>query len=137
MHLVMRSLRARGQWSMLSRRNKARIFGLVHETAERYGVKVYRFQNVGNHLHLLVKVPSRQAWQAFIRVLSGAIAFWVTGARKGISKKFWDTLAFSRIVSWGRDFEGLKTYFVKNLLEALGIPREDQLLKPLPRGPDR
>jgi len=122
---------------MLSRRNKARIFGLVHETAERYGVKVYRFQNVGNHLHLLVKVPSRQAWQAFIRVLSGAIAFWVTGARKGISKKFWDTLAFSRIVSWGRDFEGLKTYFVKNLLEALGIPREDQLLKPLPRGPDR
>ena len=111
---------------------------MVHETAEKYGVKVYRFSNVGNHLHLLVQVPSRRAWQAFIRALSGAVAFHVTGTRKGkaLARKFWDSLAFSRIVSWGREYRTLEIYFVKNLLESLGIPREDQLLKPLPRGPD-
>ena len=100
-------------------------------------MKVHRFANVGNHLHLLVQVPSRRAWQAFIRVLSGAVAFLVTGTRKGrgLARKFWDSLVFSRLVSWGREYRTLEIYFVKNLLESLGFPREDQFIKPLPQGP--
>jgi len=45
----------------------------------------------------------------------------VTHARKGNPQgKFWDSLAFTRIVQWGRDFKRLTHYFLKNELESLG-----------------
>jgi REP element-mobilizing transposase RayT len=134
LHVVMRAAQARGHWSMLHKRHKGRIFVLVHETADRFGVKVHRFTNVGNHLHLLVRTPSRGAFQDFLRVLTGAIVFLVTGTRKGLGlkKRFWDKLAFSRVVNWGREFKVLKTYFAKNLLESLGIARTTYLIRPLP-----
>ena len=45
----------------------------------------------------------------------------VTGARKGHAVgKFWDELAFSRILGWGREFERVKSYLTKNILEGLG-----------------
>lgn len=134
MHLTMRAAQARGSWSMLSRRNKARILILVHDAAGRYGVRVHRFENVGNHLHVLLSTPTRKAFQSFLRVVTGAIAFAVTGTRKGrkLKKRFWDCLAWSRIVNWGREFRRVEIYFMKNLLESLGIPRESYLLKPLP-----
>ena len=45
----------------------------------------------------------------------------VTGARKGQAVgKFWDELAFSRILGWGREFERVKSYLTKNILEGLG-----------------
>jgi REP element-mobilizing transposase RayT len=139
MHVTLRALQATGEWSMLRRGTKGRVFLLAHQTAEKYGVRIYRFENVGNHLHLLVLAPSRRAFQAFLRVLTAAIAFLVTGTKKGqkLARRFWDKLAYSRIIDWGREFRALETYFAKNLLESLGIPREDYLLKPLPRGPDR
>jgi hypothetical protein len=133
MHVVLRSVRARGEWSLLHRRNKARVFALAHETAKTFGVRIYRFSNVGNHIHLLVVARSRRAFQAFLRVLSGGIAFAVTGTRKGSPiGRFWDKLAYSRIVTWGSEFRVLETYFIKNLLESMGIPREDYEFKPLP-----
>jgi hypothetical protein len=134
MHVVLRATQARGEWSMLRRRNKTRIFLLAHEKARRFGVRIYRFSNVGNHLHLLVLPGSREGFQNFLRSTTGAIAFLVTGARKGsgLKRRFWDLLAFSRVVSWGREFNVVSVYFAKNLLESLGIPRLGYVLKPLP-----
>jgi hypothetical protein len=119
---------------MLRRRNKARIFLLTHEKARRFGVRIYRFSNVGNHIHLLVLPGSRKGFQNFLRSTTGAIAFLVTGTRKGsgLKRRFWDLLAFSRVVSWGREFRVVSVYFAKNLLDTLGIPRDGYALKPLP-----
>jgi hypothetical protein len=46
----------------------------------------------------------------------------VTGARKGhpLKGKFWDGLAWSRIVSWGRDYLGMRLYLEQNRDEASG-----------------
>ena len=42
-------------------------------------------------------------------------------ARKGfVLGKFWDWLAYSRVMSWGREFLGMRAYLVRNELEALG-----------------
>ena len=110
---------------MLAKHNRGRISSLVAKTAERYGVKIYRFENVGNHLHLLVSVKSRRQFQTFLRVLSGQVVFLVTGAKKGNSVgRFWDKLAWSRIVNWGRDFAYVCRYFFKNAWESTGLPRE-------------
>jgi REP element-mobilizing transposase RayT len=133
MHIVLRSIRARGDWSMLKRGNRARVHQLVDETASKYGVRVHRFSNVGNHLHLLVSTKTRRGFQSFLRVLTGAIAFAITGARKGNPVgRFWDKLAFSRVLSWEREFRAIETYFIKNDLESLGIAREQYILKPFP-----
>lgn len=122
MHLVMRASRARGQWSMLREEHKGRIERLVRLTSSCHGVRVYRFSNVGNHLHLLVRARTRDGFQNFLRVVTAQTAALVTGARKGNPKgKFWDALAYSRVVSWGREFKKLQAYLSKNLLEGMRL----------------
>src|SRR6185437_12792175 len=116
LHVVLRSSIAKGPRSMLTPAHEGRIRRIIENASGKYDVRVRRFVNVGNHLHLLVQTRSRKAFQGFLREISGRIAMLVTGARKShpIGKsRFWDTLAYTRIVSWGRDLANLKTYFIK------------------------
>lgn len=121
-HLVLKSSRAKGLWSLLHRRNKTRIHDVLIRLAKENGIKVYRYSNVGNHLHLLLKAKDRRGFQKFLRVFSGRIAMIITQARKGNPQgKFWDSLAFTRIVQWGKDFTQVARYFLKNDLEGVGL----------------
>jgi hypothetical protein len=46
----------------------------------------------------------------------------ITGARKANpAGKFWDHLAYSVIVNWGRHFRKVTDYVIKNLFEAAGV----------------
>jgi REP element-mobilizing transposase RayT len=121
---------------MLHPRHCKHIYALLERLKKRWNVSVYRYANVGNHLHLLIRARSRSDWQGFIRELSGGIAMIVTGAKKGNALKrtntlgvaesaqrgFWDHLVFTRIVVFGRDFKSVAEYVSKNLWEGLGIP---------------
>ena len=136
LHVVLRSSRARGAYSMLHPKHCNNIQTLVDRLKARWGVAVYEYANVGNHLHLLIRARSRASWQGFIRELAGGIPIIVTGARKGAGlartnatntaesakRGFWDELVYTRIVSWGRDFQGVGRYILKNLWEAAGVP---------------
>lgn len=128
LHMVLRSKRARGIWSFLRNKNEKKIQKLIFEKADRAGVKVIRFANAGNHLHLLLKAPSKRALQRYLRTITGLIPRAVTGARKGQAcGSFWDGLAYSKIVNWGRQFKATTNYVFKNSLEAFGIipPRDN------------
>lgn len=114
---------------MLHPKHCGHIHRLTERLAKRWGLRLYRYANVGNHLHLLVKVPSREVWKRFLRELTGGIAIIITGAKKGAAltknstgRGFWDHLAFTRIVHFGRDFENVGRYVIKNLFESAGIP---------------
>jgi REP element-mobilizing transposase RayT len=138
LHVVLRSTRATGTQSMLHPRNRQPIQDFTQKIAQKLGVKIYQFSNVGNHLHLLIKFSSRAIWKRFLRELAGGIAMIVTGAKKGIAcpknesqRGFWDFLAFTRIVKFGRDFENLCEYLLKNLAEAAGVPMKKLLAKKL------
>ncbi|MEK6577677.1 MAG: transposase, partial [Bdellovibrionota bacterium] len=110
------------KWSLLHPKNKIRVHILVERYAERFGVRVYRFSNVGNHIHLLVKAPTREAFRSFLRALAGGIAFAVTGAKKrNPVGRFWSSLAYTRVLRWGQEFKRVQLYLVKNLLESLGV----------------
>lgn len=123
MHLVLRSERAVGEWSFLHRRNRLRIRRALDETAARFGVKVLSFENVGNHLHLIIQGHSRRLLQAFFKVFPQRVMFLVTGARKGMPRgKFFEGILFSRVVRWGRDLTNLRRYFGKNRIDSLGLP---------------
>lgn len=121
MHVVMRSNRARGKWSLLHHHNRSRVETLVYKWANAEGVKIYRFSNVGNHLHLLLKAPSRRTLQAFLKTFAGLCARAVTGAKKGVKTgKFWDATAYSRLIPGGA-FRVLTGYLAQNNLEAIGF----------------
>src|SRR5471030_3175860 len=107
---------------MLHPKHCEHIHRLTERLTQRWGVRLYRYANVGNHIHLLLKVPSRAVWQRFSRELAGRIAMIVTGARKGTAltwnetgRGFWDHLVFTRIVYFGRDFQNMGRYLIKNL----------------------
>ena len=130
LHVVMKSTRARGPLSLLAGRNKRAVESFVNETAKRAGIRIYRFTNVGNHLHLLLKAPSRPQFQRFLRILAGRIAFHVTGAKKGNAQgKFWDQTAYSRLLTWGRQYDEVHSYLLKNALEAIGFFKGREHLK--------
>lgn len=120
-HLVMRSLHAKGSRSFL--RFDTKIQDILSRQGRRFGVKVYRFANGGNHLHLVVLPSSRRGFNSFIRTISGLIARLVLGAEKGSAKglKFWEKRPFTRIVEWGRDYKNVCAYLLQNTLEALGF----------------
>jgi REP element-mobilizing transposase RayT len=122
LHVVLRSSRAQGKWSFLHPSHSKQVQQMIQETAQRHGIRIYRLANVGNHLHLLLSSKRKQDFQAFLRVIAGAIASWVTGAKKSNPVgRFWDQLAYSRIVSWGREFRTIHAYLIKNLFEAAGL----------------
>jgi REP element-mobilizing transposase RayT len=122
MHVVLRSLRAKGAWSMRRAGAARMVREALRRYARRYEIRIYEFANAGNHLHLLVRARCRVGLQNFLRVFAGIVARRMTGARKGLrAGPFWDMLAYSRVMSWGRDFFGVRAYVVQNELEALRL----------------
>ncbi len=114
---------ARGQLSFLNQKRRKRIESLVRRTAASKGVKLYRYANSGNHLHIIILPSSREAFNSFVRVISGLIARLTLGAEKGSAKglKFWDARPFTRVIEWGRDYNRACAYVLQNTLEALGF----------------
>ena len=107
--------------------------------ARRYDIRVYEFANAKNHLHLLVRARRRDCFQAFLRAFAGMVARLVTGARRGHPVgRFWDELAYSRVVQWGREFFEVRRYVIKNEDEARGLVRYTmRARRPSPTRPER
>lgn len=77
-----------------------------------------------SHIHLVVQVRHRRQLQKFVRVFPQRLMFQVTGARIGKPQgRVFDSIDYSRVVSWGREFKVLCDYSWKNEMEALGFPR--------------
>ena len=122
LHLTLRSERAKGDWSLLDHKHDRRIRHLVYRFAEKNRVKIYKYANSGNHLHLLVQAKQHQDFKNFLKTISGLIARTVTGARKGKPVgKFWDALAWTRIVNWGHDFKRVVDYVLMNEMEGAEV----------------
>ncbi len=100
------------------------MLALLRKAATAHSITIFRFQNVGNHLHLLIKTRRRSRPEAkrdlqrFLKQFAGEVAFRVTEAIQGEPKSYWEKLVYSRIVSCGRDYTRVSAYFLKNFLEA-------------------
>jgi hypothetical protein len=117
-HLILRSSKARGVYSFKLGKNKMWIYKLVHEKAEKFGLQLQGFANVGNHLHFKLKFKRREQFQGFLKSITSLIARHVTGARKGQKfGKFWDFLAYTKVVKvWAQEVK-LDNYIVANAIE--------------------
>ncbi len=134
LHITMRSSQAVDERSMLHPKRARIIKNIVYKAALRRGVVIKKYVCVGNHLHLLIQTKARRmiharpALRAFLREVGGLIARVMTGAEKGrplsalaVGQKFWDHLAWSRVVEWGRDLLGVGRYFLKNEYDAVHV----------------
>ncbi len=66
------------------------------------------------------KKPSSEPNQEIEKSAGGAPPKQRQGCRKN-QRKFWSYLLFSRVVSWGKDFQNVVNYIQKNTLELLQI----------------
>jgi len=120
LHLVLRSEKARGRLSLLAIAHRLKIKACIEKAARVNGVTLHRVANVGTHLHLLLSFVSREGFKAFLRTITGLIARLVTKARRGHGfGRFWDALAFTRVVAGGRRaFQIAAVYVEANEIEA-------------------
>jgi len=142
LHLVLKANRGFGARSMLHPDHVKKVNACVRKQAEATGIRLYHFVNMGNHLHLVVKIQDRRRFRKFIRAISGLIARKVLGTERGPTKLgkgaksdaghnstdgtgkrspntdlpagYWIKRPFTRVASWGKDYAGLGRYMLKN-----------------------
>lgn len=112
-HLLLWSSGAVATKSLVRTENRRVIHFALKKLAAKFGVKVYRIGNAGNHLHLIIKLSNRFAYSCFIRALTGSLALKL--------KIKWDYRPFTRIVEWGKDFKRACDYIYLNELEGAGF----------------
>jgi REP element-mobilizing transposase RayT len=123
MHVVLGSDRAKGPWSLKRADNDAKIRDAMRDIAKRHKVKVYELANGGSNLHLLLHAKRREDFQRFLRAFAGISARLVTGARKGNPVgKFWDGLAYSRVIEWGDEFKDVRNRLSEGDLDGFELP---------------
>jgi len=77
MHVVLRSSLAKGDCSMLQKRYRKQINIIITKQARARGIKIIDMSNVGNHIHLFIKISAgnkailRKLFNGFIRAVSG------------------------------------------------------------------
>jgi REP element-mobilizing transposase RayT len=113
LHLVLKSKKAVGVHSFF--RHQQAIHRILTQYSKRYGVQIKDSVNMGNHIHLKIKITDRKYFQNFLRTVTALIARHVTKAKKGQSfGPFWDALAFTRVVKTSYEELQLKGYFKAN-----------------------
>lgn len=118
-HLILKSSHARGNLSLLGAHNQLVVAKIVEKWAAKFHVKIHGLENMGNHLHIVASFPKREFFQDFLRTITAMIARAVTGSRRGkpFGKRFWDRMAFTRVITGARDQRGMNNYLNKNAAE--------------------
>lgn len=134
MHLILKSSKAVGRMSFGHSSNVGPIKKRVDRLCSKYSVKLMMYSNNFNHLHFLLKFPSRAIYLRFVRSLAAAVAMIATGAKKNkrAESRFFDARPFTRIVRGLRAYKIVCDYVRLNQLEAEGtIPYQKARLRNL------
>ena len=107
-HLVLKSNQP------ILRAHKDKVEKATQKYGKRFGVKNYQGSIQRDHYHLLIRIPSRQAYGKFIRALTSYLA-------RHLGRGLWKLLPFTRIVNWGRSYQIVKEYIETNEREVLGL----------------
>ena len=118
-HLTLKSSKAKGPWSFLTPKNQQIIREILKSKSKKWGVQIAEVVNVGNHLHIKLKFKYREGFQNFLRSVTALIARKITNARRGhAAGKFWQGLAFTRVIKTRIEELQLRGYFKANRLQA-------------------
>ena len=115
-HLVLKSTGS----SFFSPGNRS-IEKLIRDQANKYQIKVYELSLNWSHVHLLMKLPSREKYNAFIRTATALIVAFVSKKKCTALSGLFDLRPFTRVLSWGRDLKNVFDYHELNDQEARGL----------------
>jgi len=111
MHIVLKA------HSHILKHYDRRVEILIEKQARSHFIKIYSMQNVGNHIHLVLRSKNKESLQNFLRAIGGLIP------RLLASSGLWLQRPFSRIIRWGRSFQTIKNYMTINQYESQGYSR--------------
>lgn len=125
MHVVLRSSKAKGEWSFKRKENSKKIDRIIKKFSKKHHVGVKQVANVGNHLHMDIQLAHRRSYKPFIRAITSAIAMAITGVSRWTKRKikFWDYRPFTRVIKSWRAKLALRDYIMINQLEGIGNSR--------------
>lgn len=128
-HVVLKSSKAKGDLSFY--KHKRLVASLLKEKSKKFFVEIKDFVNMGNHLHIKVRFKDRHRFQQFLKSYTALLARKITGAKRGQPfGKFWDGLAYTRVLLTKFEELGLRVYFEGNHIEReLGYAERDRYLK--------
>ena len=112
-HLVLKSRKAHKELSFY--KHKKLVHSLITLKSRQFFIEVIDYVNMGNHLHLKVKFKDPERFKKFLKSITSLIARKITRARRGHRfGKFWDGLAYTRVLLSKFEELGLKGYFEGN-----------------------
>ncbi len=110
------------------KKHQTAITEIINKFGKLFFVGLESSANVGNHLHLQIKLQHISLYTPFIRAISTAIMMKVTGFSRWKKKpkhfNFWDLRPFTRIAATYKEYIHLKVYIAVNREEAKGLSRE-------------
>lgn len=112
MHVVLKARK-----SCLKHYNR-KVEKIIERQARRHRIKIYNMQNVGNHIHLVLKTSAKIQLSNFLRATTGLIS------KKLKAIALWPQRPFSRIVRWGRAFTTILNYMKINEYQSHGYSRK-------------
>lgn len=92
------------------------LLRLIRSQAEKFNIRLYEVAVNWSHIHMVIKIKSREDYLKFIRALTSLIAMRAQKAQKVFTLR-----PFTRLVAWGKDFENIIQYQILNQLEANGL----------------
>lgn len=117
-HVIFKSSRAYGRWSLLHKSHRKVIEALLYREAQRRHIDLKELVNMGNHLHMKLKFFDKELMKNFLKIAPALIARRVTGAQRGQKRgRFWQGLVFTRILSSQFEELGIRNYFLANQVE--------------------
>lgn len=105
-HLVLKTTS-----SFILLRNRKTVQATITRLAKRFGVTIYQVAVHADHVHLAIRIPQREAYTGWIRSLTGVMARRIPGLKFRFRP-------YTRIASWGKPFQIMKTYIQGNQREA-------------------
>ncbi|MBS1969541.1 MAG: hypothetical protein JSU04_04515 [Bdellovibrionales bacterium] len=100
-----------------------KIERIINSQANKYGIKLYKLSLNWSHIHMVMLLPSKKAYLAFIRTLTSLLVSLLSKLKGKSLKGLFNLRPFTRILSWGRDFRNVINYHELNDMEARGFKR--------------
>jgi REP element-mobilizing transposase RayT len=94
--------------------------------AHRFGIEIGRIAMNWNHVHIYFKIPSRKAYNAFIRTVTAALTRFLSRKLGFKIKNLFDLRPYTRILKTWTEFKKLQNYFDENDQEARGMLLEKE-----------
>lgn len=119
MHVILKSEQAKGLCSFINHRSALEV--ALSKISEKFRVRIYDKSVNNNHIHIIARFKTRADYKAWIRMLAAEIVRIIARRMKKPLKNFFTFRPYTKIISWGRQFEAGLNYIILNQMEYFGL----------------